>query len=90
MKNLNKKTRTKEVKDNLIASMITLFSQDYTIITKYNYINLSVDINKVGDAAIASMVMHSFHKRDLLPRRVPGSSPGRGASTFSKSYYSLK
>ena len=55
------------------------FSQDGNA---YNYINVSIN-NNSGVDAVTLVVRDWPDESDLLPRRHPGSIPGRSAPTFS-------
>src|SRR3989338_3115626 len=65
------------------TTLMVRSSRDNTKDNYNKYINSSGKNKKKDATAVASRVIHSSHKGDLLSRRVPGSIPGRSASTLS-------
>lgn len=58
-----------------VAQKVRLFSQDSNFIKRNSYIKFSINNLICRGCRSSPMVGHSPHKRDLLPRRVPGSIP---------------
>ncbi len=71
-------------KKNKVESRV-IFFPEVNNNRRSNYIKFSNYNIKEGDATVGSKVIHSPHERVLLSGRIPGSNPGRGASSlFSK------
>lgn len=83
-----KKYPTKVGLKATVAQMVKHFFPETNMYKGNKYIKFSNNHNKVGEtsAAVVLMVRRSPDKRNLLPRRVPGSNPGSGVSPtfFSK------
>ena len=69
-------------KEDKVGLKVIRIVQDDNYINNNIYINLSNNSNKEEEATVGLKVIRSSHKRDLRPRRIPGSSPGRGASSL--------
>ena len=74
MKILNKEEKA----TNNVASMVMHILVDNDVYKDSKYINVSVNYTIAEGAPVASMVMHSSHKRG--PSRHLGSIPGWSAS----------
>lgn len=77
----NKKERSQTV-----TKMVTDLSQEYNLFNDSGYLNLLENHHSAEAlAAVSRMVMELPFEQSLLPRRIPGSNPGRSASTHSLS-----
>lgn len=64
-----------------VALKVSIPPRDNIGISNTNYINFSIQNIGAEEATVALMVRRSLVER-VLPKRIPGSNPGRGASAF--------
>ncbi len=80
--NVSDKENKKGFKD--VTLMVRDFFLDYDNYSNNKHINLSASINFTEDGKVTLVVRDRPDESDLLPRRRPGSIPGRTASAISE------